>query len=492
MKKYMKSLVLTALCLASLVVTGCEAFLTEDPQSQYSVGTFYKTPKDCEIAVAGIYAQQQALYNSLGGVFRMAITRSDDTKVGAGYVDENDKFIDGATGAYIESLWAGLWVVVYRTNALISRIDGISFPDDASKNAIKGEALTLRAWAYYELGISFGGVPILNTEYAADDVKKIKRSTQEETFKFAEDDYKAAIGLLPTQWSGKNLGRITKYAAEAGLARLLMFQSKFSEATPYLSDIITSGKYDMAVKYEDCFDDAFNNSAERVWEIQFMNGGLGEGNILCNSFMPDGYKGPLTPFTGASAFLEVSQDFIDAYEPGDLRKDQSVVADVIVGSAPRTGWYISKWLHYTAVPVNNNDFAIDLPVVRYTDVLMMYAECLNEASYSATGDAFTYINKVRARAGLTPLTAATTPNQAAFREAIKKERRVEFAFEGLRFYDLVRWGDAVTVMDAFLARPENENGTYSMGSTDRYIYAIPKQEIDTYNNKDVMWQNPGY
>ena len=248
----------------------------------------------------------------------------------------------------------------------------------------------------------------------------------------------------------------------------------------------------MAEKYEDCFNDAFNNTSERVWEIQFMNGGLGEGNILCNSFMPDGYKGPLTPFTGASAFLEVSQDFIDSYEPGDLRKDQSVVADVIVGAAPRTGWYISKWLHYTAVPLNNNDFAINLPVVRYTDVLMMYAECLNEASYSATGDAFTYINKVRTRAGLTPLTAATTPNQAAFRDAVKKERRVEFAFEGLRFYDLVRWGDAVSVMDAFLARPENENGTYKMGSTDRYIYAIPGQEIANYHDESVMWQNPGY
>lgn len=492
MKKYIKNYVLPVLCLFSFAVTGCEGFLDEEPQSSYSVNTFYKTPKDYEMAIAAIYAQQQSLYNSLGGVFRMAITRSDDTKVGAGYVDENDKFIDGSTGSYIESLWAGLWVVINRANILLDRINSISFPDEASKDAVKGEALALRAWAYYELGISFGGVPIIDKDLAASEIKKIKRSTQQETFKFAEDGYKAAIDLLPTQWTGRNLGRITKYAAEAGLARLLMFQSKFSEATPYLNDIITSGKYEMAEKYEDCFNDAFNNTSERVWEIQFMNGGLGEGNILCNSFMPDGYNGPLTPFTGASAFLEVSQDFIDSYEPGDLRKDQSVVADVIVGAAPRTGWYISKWLHYTAVPLNNNDFAINLPVVRYTDVLMMYAECLNEASYSATGDAFTYINKVRARAGLTPLTAATTPNQAAFRDAIKKERRVEFAFEGLRFYDLVRWGDAVSVMDAFLARPENENGIYSMGSTDRYIYAIPGQEIANYHDESVMWQNPGY
>jgi len=492
MKKYIRTYVLAALCIASFAVSGCDGFLNEDPQSQYTVDTFYKTPSDFEVAIAGVYAQQQDLYNNLGGVFRMAITRSDDTKVGAGYVDQNDKFLDDATGSYIQDVWQELYIVISRANAIISRIDGISFTDETAKKAIKGEALALRSWAYYQLGVSFGGVPLYDKEYTAAEVKTIKRSTQQETFKFAEDGYKAAIDLLPGEWTGKNLGRITKYAAEAGLARVYMFQSKFSDAAPVLNDIIGSGKYDMETKYEDCFDDAFNNTRERVWEIQFMNGGLGEGNILCNSFMPDGYKGTLTPFTGASAFLEVSQDFIDAYEPGDLRKDQSVVADVIVGSAPRTGWYISKWLHYTAVPVNNNDFAINLPVVRYTDVLMMYAECLNEAGYNASGDAFKIINRVRARAGLSALTAATTPDQAAFRKAIKKERRVEFAFEGLRWLDLVRWGDAVEVMDLFLKRNENENGLYKMGSTDRCIYAIPSQEIANYKNEDVMWQNPGY
>ena len=492
MKNSIRIFALVSLCAASLGIMGCSKFLSEEPQSQYSMGTFYKTPSDFEIAIAGVYAGQQELYNNLGGVFRMAITRSDDTKVGAGYVDQNDKFLDDATGSYIQNLWQELYIVVSRANAIITRIDGVEFEDETMKKAIKGEALALRSWAYYQLGVSFGGVPLFDKEYSTAEVKTIKRSTQAETFAFAAEGYTTAIGLLPTEWTGKSVGRITKYAAEAGLARLYMFQSKFSEAKTLLGDIITSGKYDMAEKYEDCFDDAFNNTKERVWEIQFTNGGLGEGNILPNSFMPDGYHGTLTPFTGASAFLEVSQDLVAAYEPGDLRKDQSIVADVIVGSAPRTGWYISKWLHYTAVPVNNNDFAINLPVVRYTDVLLMYAECLNEAGYSATGDAFKYINKVRGRAGLSPLTAATTPDQAAFRKAMMQERRVEFAFEGLRWLDLVRWGKAVEVMDAFLKQPENENGLYKMGTTDRYLYAIPSQEIANYNDKSIMWQNDGF
>jgi len=492
MKKYIRIYMLSALCVASLAVAGCSDFLSEKPQSQYSVDTFYQTPSDFEVAIAGVYAQQQNLYNNLGGVFRMAITRSDDTKVGAGYVDQNDKFLDDASGSYIQDLWQELYIVVSRANAIISRIDDVEFSDETEKKAIKGEALALRSWAYYQLGVSFGGVPLFDKEYSTAEIKTIKRSTQEETFTFAADGFKEAINLLPTEWTGKNIGRVTKYGAEGVLARLYMFQSKFSEATPLLSDIITSHKYDMAEKYEDCFDDAYNNTQERVWEVQFTNGGLGEGNILPNSFMPDGYKGTLTPFTGASAFLEVSTDLVNAYEAGDLRKEQSVVADVIVGSAPRAGWYISKWLHYTATPVNNNDFAINMPIVRYTDVLLMYAECLNEAGYSATGDAFKYINRVRSRAGLSGLTAVTTPNQEAFRKAIMQERRVEFAFEGLRWLDLVRWGKAVEVMDEFLKLPENENGLYKMGTTDRYLYAIPSQEIANYNDKAVMWQNPGF
>ena len=492
MKNHIVKIALTLTLCATPAFTGCEDFLTENPQSQYSVGTFYKTASDFDIAIAGVYAQQQDLFNNLGGTFRMSITRSDDTKVGAGYVDQNDKFLDDATGTYILDLWQKLFTVIYRANEILDKIDGVEFKDETLKNSIKGEAFALRAWAYYTLGASFGGVPLLDKPYSTEETKNIKRSSQQETFDFAEKDYTTAITLLPESWKGQNLGRITKYAAEGGLARLYMFKSKFSSAVPLLKDIISSGKYKMATKYEDCFNDAFNNSPERLWEIQFTNGGLGEGNILCNSFLPEGYKGDLTPFSGTSAFLEVSEDMIEAYENGDLRKEQSVVTGITVGNSVRTGWYIRKWLHYTAVPVNNNDFAVNLPVIRYTDILLMYAECLNEAGYSASGEAFDLINKVRARAGLTALTSTTTPSQIAFRNAIKQERRVEFAFEGLRWLDLVRWGDAQIVMDKFLARAENESGLYKMGSADRLLYAIPAQEIANYNDKAIMWQNPGY
>ena len=146
MKNSIRIFALVSLCAASLGIMGCSKFLSEEPQSQYSMGTFYKTPSDFEIAIAGVYAGQQELYNNLGGVFRMAITRSDDTKVGAGYVDQNDKFLDDATGSYIQNLWQELYIVVSRANAIITRIDGVEFEDETMKKAIKGEALA--AWGY--------------------------------------------------------------------------------------------------------------------------------------------------------------------------------------------------------------------------------------------------------------------------------------------------------------------------------------------------------
>jgi len=500
MKTNIKSILISVLCVALMVFTACDKFLTENPQSKYTANTFYQNQQDFEYAIAGVYAGQQGLFSSTGGVLRLSVTRSDDLRIyknGTGYCDSNDKFIDDANASTISSVWQSVYTMVYRANAILGTIDNVEFTDATTKNSIKGEALALRAWCYYTLGTWFGGVPLIDKTLSTAETYKVARSSQAETFAFAEKDYIAAIALLPETWSANNLGRITKYAAMGGLARLYMFQSKFSQAQTYLQQIISSNKYEMATKYEDCFSDEFNNDVkkDRVWEVQFMTGVSGEGNILGNSFIPSGVDNMVVAgckLPGSSAAFEVATDFINAYEAGDLRKDQSVITNFSVGGSITNEYYCNKWLHATQTPLNHDGFGIDVPILRYTDVVLMYAECLNEASYQAAGEAFTLINKVRTRAGLSPLTSATTPDQAAFRKAIMQERRVEFAFEGLRWWDLVRWDKALAVMDAFLALPENENGIYKMGSNNRKIYAIPAQEVANYNDKSVMWQNEGY
>ena len=123
---------------------------------------------------------------------------------------------------------------------------------------------------------------------------------------------------------------------------------------------------------------------------------------------------------------------------------------------------------------------------------MMYAECLNEEGYAANGEAFRILNEVRGRAGLPALTSATVPDQDAFRKAIMQERRVEFAFEGLRWNDLVRWGIAQEVINKHFLDEDEGGGRYSMDGEYREIFARPFDELSRYNNKNIMWQNPGY
>ncbi len=493
MKKFSYKFLTTL--LLGLILLGCDDFLTTVPESSYSVAGAYQSPSDFEYAIAAVYAAQQGLYSSNACWFRLIISRSDDTRNGAQYTYGVDQFTDGDDVSTLASGWQTLWQMINRSNVILEKIDAIEFTDTNQKDYIKGEAYALRAWAYYTLAWQFGGMPLINKELGVTETKTIARSTQEETFAFAEADYKKAIDLLPDSWTGADLGRVTKYAAEGGLARLYMFQSKFSEAKPYLSDIISSGRYEMEPDYLDCFTDSHDNGKERVWEIQFAGNLSGEGQQFSTGMLPEGYKdGVLIPFSGYSTAMYVSKNMEGAYESGDLRKDVSVVTNLVVnGVVESRYYYILKFCHYDAyTPQSQSDWANNIPVLRYTDVKMMYAECLNEESYVADGEAFGIINEVRERAGLTPLTSATVPDQNSFRQALIKERRVEFAFEGLRWNDLVRWGIAREVMNNHFKHEDEGGGMYSMDGDYREIFAIPYDELSRYDDETVMWQNPEY
>lgn len=477
------------------IMWSCDNHLATIPESSYSLAGAYQTQSDFEFAIAAVYSAQQDLYTSNANWFRLIISRSDNTRNGGTYTYGIDQFSDGDDNSGLTGSWRTLWTMISRSNLILDKIGDIEFTDANLKNSITGEAYALRAWAYYTLAWQFGGMPLIDKELSIAEIKAIPRSTQEETFAFVEADFKKAIELLPAEWQVSNLGRVTKYAAEGALARALMFQSKFSEAKPYLKDIIDSGIYQMEPDYVNCFTDSHDNGMERVWEIQYSGNLSGEGQMFSTGTLPEGYTdGVLMPFSGFSTALLVSLDMANSYEAGDLRKDVSIVSNIVVKGELETKYsYIAKYIHYDAyTPQTQGDWANNIPIIRYTDIKMMYAECLNEEAYLADGEAFDIINEVRDRADLSLLTSGTVPNQEAFRQALRKERRVEFAFEGLRWNDLVRWGIAQEVMNNhFLAEDEGE-GLYSMEGDYREIFAIPFDELSRYDDPDIMWQNPGY
>lgn len=490
MKTIIKSIIILVI---AIFCNGCNDFLSEIPQSSYSVVGSYKTQKDFIQAIAGVYAAQQDLYQGDKTYFRALMSRSDETKTGASYVDGLDDFTVTGASPSLAGFWQSHWLIISRSNLILDKIDEGTFSDANLKNYIKGEALVLRAYAYHNLGVHFGGMPSINKAMSVEELRGVARSTQQETFDFAAKDYEDAFNLLPEEWIGANLGRANKYSAAAMLGRLYMFQGKYTKAKEWLEKVIKSGKYEMETNYIDCFTDQKDNGKERVWEVQFTGGQLGEGQALSTSMIPDGYEGPIQPFRGTSASMTVSLDFLENYEQGDIRKSVSVITGLkAAGVVDLITYRIYKYSHWVAYqPKTLDDWAINLPIIRYTDVMMMYAEALNEIGYSANGEAFDILNKVRKRAGLAAKTSTELSSQTLFRNAIMKERRYEFAFEGLRWDDLVRWGIAKPTMNTFFQRSDEGNGKYKMEDYGK-IFPIPYDEMIRYNNDKIMWQNDGY
>ncbi len=490
----MRKILYIWLLAGSIALSGCDQFLDLKPDSEYSVDAGYKTQNDFNQAIAGVYASQQNLFSPNASWFRATIARGDEVNIGGLYFEGLDQFTDNATNAWTTQSWNEHFKMINLSNLILDKADAGEFTDPKMKDYIKGEAYMFRAYAYWTLGWIFGGVPILEKPQTIANVKTIKRSSQEETFAFAESNFKKAIELLPLEWTGASKGRVTKYAAEGMLARMYMFQSKFSLAKPLLADIIGSGKYALEESYKNAFNDGFDNGKERVWEVQFTGGQTGEGQTFSTGLLPEGFNDKtVMPFSGFSTALRVAPGMYDSYETGDARKSMSAIKGWVsnTGVVDTVTVFIRKYSHYTYVPKTQSDWANNIPLLRYADVKMMYAEALNEEGFVANGEALTLLNEIRKRAGLAAKTASELNSQQTMRAAIRRERRFEFAFEGTRWLDLLRWGQAEETVNKFLSTPLQGGGIYSMKAHQK-IFAVPFEEISRYGDESVLWQNPGY
>lgn len=497
MKKLKISVFFVLLLVTIISFDSCKDFLDPNPESTYTTKTFYTSQNDFELAISAVYSLQQNMFDGQYGLLHFLIARSDDSNhVNTNlYADNAELFSDNAECGPTDSVWVNCYRMISRSNSILTKIDNVDFSDTDMKQYIKGEAYAMRGWAYETLGEFFGGVPLLvDKEYTVSEVRKIPRSTRDSTFVQAINDYKKAIDLLPVSWKSNDAGRVTKYAVAAVLGRLYMFMREPAKARMYLEQVINSGIYSMAPEYANCFTDKYDNDPkeDRVWEVQYIGGQTGEGQEFSEDMMPEesgvteGYA-----IKGSSAAMQVSSDLLSKYEDGDTRKSFSA-SNSISGSRAQGYSWCTKWSHYEYKPQANNDWANNLPIIRYTDVLMLDAEAIN-ATDGPTSTAIGYINKVRERAGLADLTSDQTSSQSDFLKAIKHERRIEFMFEGSRWFDLVRWNDFISVMKAFFTESDENNGMYVNNVTsNRAIFAIPQEELDRYHNTSIMWQNPEY
>jgi len=448
----MKKYTILLLCMV-MAFSSCDDFLTITPETQLSLVTFFKTETDFVQAVNGAYAPLRGYYSNQAWL--LGELHSDNTyymrNVLFGAVENQEDLADfsvpesnGTTpNAHVLNAWRALYLIIARTNQVLSSIDAVEF-NAASKNNIKGQALFLRSFAYFELVRYFGKVPLHLTPVAGREGAALPLAEESVVFAKIVQDLTEAVSLLP-QKAQQLPGRVTQGSARTLLADVFIYLKRWSDAELILAPVISSGQYSLMASYAMAFSGNISNknNAESVFEVQYIEGADGLQGTFLYQFLPR----PMTigevrllmgtinpqPIDGQGNNIP-TPDIIAAYEAGDLRKEASITQIAVSGrpGSVKLTPYIKKFLSTHA---QHNNHGVNWPVYRYSEVLLLMAEALNEQGKS--GEATGLLNQVRSRAGLASSSAA---GQALMREAIFKERRVELAFENKRWFDIMRTG----------------------------------------------------
>lgn len=459
--------ILVLASLATLLMTSCgDSFFDLEPASSVTIDKVYKTASDYNVAVIGCYAKLQSQVNFYTECCEY---RSDNLSLGAPTAGTQDRydidhFTEKPSNGILSSYWANFNNNVYRCNLLLDQIDGANFAENLKKQ-YKGEAMFVRALNYFNMYRIWGGVPATKHVVSAAEALKVARYSDEQMFDLIAGDLKEIVdnNYLPETYSSADMGRATSGAAKALLGKVYLTFHKWTEAKDILSQLI--GKYQLVSPIAQVFNVDNKNNNEIIFAVHFNKEIEGEGHSYWYNL------------TNASDDTNQTSSLLNTFPTGDARKDLITYVQVEKNVRLMNKFYDTKSPTFKTV---GNDQIL----LRYADVLLMYAEALNEIQYDASEGslALKYLNAVRQRAGISNLTAKQLPTQEKFRKGILVERQREFPYEGQRWFDLVRMGFAKSVMA--------ENGVEIKDY--QLLFPIPQQEIEKVGNKSILWQNPGY
>lgn len=479
----MKKIISTATIIFLLTLSSCKKdFITLTPVSTVSTEALYKTDKDFKDAVIGMYSVYQNEYQNM---WLYGDMRGDDSwdELVKGTAAAMDNFTINNDDPVIRTTWTNYYNIINRANTILSKIEGTDAKIVKDKDIYTGETRFLRALAYFNLVQIYGDVPAITTLLSIEEAYKSGRQKVDKVYEdIIIKDLLYAETILPLKYAGAEVGRATKGAAKALLGKVYLTRKDFVKAEVKLQEVTTMG-YALLNNYNDLFDYTKSEShSEYIFDIEYEQG-IGEGNCFTTNFTP---KDPgLATFYGVTGGQNGNNNpprsLFAIFPPGDLRKDITA-AD---GYTDRNGVF------QQLIPTSNDvqtftkkymvrllatcDSRANWKVIRYADVLLMYAEALNENG--KTTEALTFLNQVRKRAGL-PAYANFT--QAEARDRIYLERRLELSFEGHRWFDLLRTGRALSVMAPFGMK------AYMT------VFPLPLSQIQLINNKAIFPQNPGY
>lgn len=494
----MKRLHIYAALLLLIITSSCNKdFLDTVPISNQSETGFYKTENDIIQAVSGVY-------NKLLGFPDVNNIYLSECRSSNYYVDRQDAARDyfsisafevtPALGT-LQTAWTNDYELIERANQVLDRIDDIPFSDTTKRSRLKGECKFLRALSYFELVKVFGGVPLIDKVVSSQEALSYGRVGADTIYNFIVKELTEAAILLPKSYTGADKGRATKWAALGLLGKAYLYMAgypllkteNYAKAVTALKEVLNAENqadgWKFAATYAEIFKTASDNKYS-LFEVQYLSGGKGLGNPVPGEVIPLDMDTKITPY--GSYYMQgfPSDDLINSFETGDKRK--FVILDTVYRN--RSGVmtkrnYFKKYLDSTAASsiLSSSDWGINFPLLRPEDVMLMYAEAVNETG-GPTTEAVTLVNRIRTRAGLATIDA---PSQTDFKLIIERERRHELAWEGQYWGDLVRTGRCLDVMNPWL----QQNYQINMDAN-KFIYPIPQSEIQI--KPGLYTQNPGY
>ena len=491
----MNKKLIAVLGIASLIlITSCKKdFLDVPPQGQQAAEQFWTSEADATKAVNSIYANLRGWTEVAFAPIAIESLGSDDTETGSDpsdgsvpFMNTYNNFTVTSTQGQLSDFWNGRYQTINLCNQVIDNIPAINMDANLKARYI-AEAKFVRAYQYFRLVRAFGDVPLrLNLPKDASEYN-LPRTPKAQVWAAIEQDLTDAAGVLPKSYTGADIGRATKGAALAFHAKVAMYQgNKWADVKSYTDQVIGLGIYSLFTNYEQLFRVQNEFNSESIFEI---NAKHVPGNCDASNSQYSQVQGVRSVARGGWGFNVPTTDLSNSYEAGDPRKDATIIfrgettpeGDAIPATVPNPMYNQKSYVPFSSYVTGYNEGCQqNIRVIRYADVLLMNAEAANELNN--TSQALSSLNAVRARArggDNSILPDVTTTDQAALRTAIWHERRVEFAMEFDRYFDVIRQGRGAEVF-----------GPKGWTAGKNEVWPIPQNEIDL--SAGVLTQNPGY
>jgi hypothetical protein len=517
----MKNKITLLLLLVLTTYTGCKKdFLESTDPNKLTTEKFYKTSQDAIQATNSVYSALN-IYNMYMREYWYVLDLMSDEIEGTANLEPRRQQVGNYTmtpnNDLITSLWSGLYMGINRANLAIENIPAIPM-DETQKERLLAECRFLRGFYYFELTTLYGAAPLITKPII--DAYSFPRTPVAEIDPLIEEDFKFAISILPkkAEYPASDLGRATQGAAKGLLGKFYLYKKRYAEAAAVLKEIIDSGEYDLVDNYRDNGTHTNENNKESLFEVQMQTGIFG-GNSWGNESAgtPNGEGSFRTVEYGLTGFNNVkgTQQFIDLmgddprskytfYQYGttiktsvggslvdtpyqDFKRDAegNLILDANGKKQAVNGYATRKYnmLDFRASEFDESgDSGINFRVLRFADVLLMYAEAVNEVN-GPTADVYAAVNRVRNRPSVKVGDLPAGLSKADMFNAIVRERALEFPLEQIRGKDIRRWGIAGPILRA-------QGKQYRDGVHE--LLPIPQKEIDANAAIGPEDQNPGY